>query len=402
MAGPSLVGAPRPQLVTITFADDGSCPADKVITALESSYPPSISIFHPIEQWNFLAESVTENYQAVILSELIRSGVIVNPEDVGAYAYLWKTAPFLSASIPSEKLDYHNSDILFANKLDEQVNEGTLGVIQARDSLFYCYSSESIPRAMEYMQQYFPRSYNRLEDELTVYFKEEFRRIDYYSPEKMPFFFNSIPTRSVLETLTYGDFGERFLAVVREQWDKIGDSFGHIIYGEDLEAYSLMIKSAESCQPSPAKGNTFIAPAMFIDLNTLERTAFPVAVRVIDKNRVLYLVRVNGRMEAGVVNPLDMSGIKTFFRRIYPQQEQYLLYYFPKLELEGRNWRVSLEYSVKDRFTENLLGKDDYEHNLAGAVKNFSMAFSTEDSMLDEGRFVLSTLLNQNDILLLR
>jgi len=168
--------------------------------------------------------------------------------------------------------------------------------------------------------------------------------------------------------------------MLRENWETLGSDLGHIIYGEDKADYDNLLGSNLTREGM----DSFSAPFMVVDLNNMERRTYAAAVRVIDENRVLYTVNVGGVLKAGVVNPKDTSTSKFFLRQAFPQDDQYLLCYFPKVSLTDEGWQVQAKYEKRDRYYENLLGKDDFENNLTPAVDNFMRAFAKEDQFKQE------------------
>ncbi|MDI6731229.1 MAG: hypothetical protein QME05_01435 [Candidatus Margulisbacteria bacterium] len=168
---------------------------------------------------------------------------------------------------------------------------------------------------------------------------------------------------------------------------------------EDRQSYSELLSlnlNAQDLQPQDLlPGTAFYAPLMVTDLNSGEKAVIPAEFRLIDNHRILVLVEnLQGELKAGVYNPQDISSIKYFFRAAFPQEEQYLLYYFPKLTFSSGGWDISLDYAQIDTFHENVLGKITWEENFTRANERFLTAYSEEDTMLQKAKENFATMLD--------
>lgn len=324
-------------------------PKSQVEAALTRAYPPVIRQAEDIQNWQTEIGGVKTPQQGFIVGELIRSGVIKSPDEIDRYAWVWQSAfdPGRACLFFQETPAFDDLDELIAEVLFEKIPAVAAGEAGVEDFLL------------------------------------------------------SIPSRAVLENLLFGKQGEVIQQLLAENWPLIGPFLGHIIYGEDKNSFHAALEKTLKEQKIDPQRPSFYAPVFTIDLNTLERRIHPAQIRVIDADRVLYIIEVDDTLFAGVINPRDTSTMKQLLRAAFPQEEQYLLAYYPKLEYSpaspdpiGASWRIGSSYEKRDRFLENLLGKNDFANNLDPALDNFQAAYAQEDSFKVEEKNQFQNLID--------
>lgn len=345
--------------------------------AIRSAYPPLVSANDDILKWQAGITGVKNEDQALVAGELIERGLIKAPGDLERYAYLWETGFDFSRAVLAEEPALNAEELAFYEELKEEFSHFPPSGETLVPHLQVCYSpSISFGKVLHFLNIDFPG----LEDSAVKYLEGEIK-----SSQEAGIVLASIPSRSILKKLLAGSYSWKLKKMISENWQVLGVSLAQIIYGEDRKLYqNLLDRSLEREELTNSSSASFYAPIMSIDLNDLERKVYPAAVRIIDEDRVLYVVNIDGASYAGAVNPKDTSTIKFFFRRLFPQEEQYFLYYFPKITFAQDGWKASASYEKRDRFMENVIGKDDYQNNLPQAVDNFLRAFAREDQFRAE------------------
>lgn len=244
-----------------------------------------------------------------------------------------------------------------------------------------------------------------LEQMIAARLEKEAASLSRDADQEIKAFFKRIPNQDALETLIYSDTcGKKIKYWIKTHWKLVRPFLGHIFLRNAKSNQHLRLKEHLEKQGiklgTPTDRRSFQASVEVVNLDTMQRGAFPTSFVILGKNQVLVTIDFAHGQQSAVINPENPASWRDFMRstafKMFPEgtENPYLVFYPPKITFVGENqYTVSTDYQVHEGNPETLVGKGspsstkgiptEQQHR---AYEVFRTAQQQEDAFLAEGK----------------